>query len=183
MKRIALLAAMLVIVAGCTGGLVGLQYTPVNAVSAQCSGVVNVITFKDVRKADALGTDSSGNPVASSGDVADWVSRAVFTELANDGCDVRYHDQAGTFPADADVTGEVLQASVTQTGNTTWKAVVRVRFIVNKDGKRIYSEKGFAEVEKPVLPGVATREALLDEALGSVIGVVLPSVVKHLPKS
>lgn len=181
MKRVMPLLLALLLLAGCAGsGLVPLQYSPVNAARGECPGTVNIIKFADERGTDALGTDSKGKPVMPTGDVAEWVTRAAYTELANHGCDVRYHQIDGAFPADVTIKGEVLQASLEPTGNTTWKATVRVRFMVEKDGTVVYAEKGFAEVEKPVLPGVATREELLDEALGSVMDVVLPTVMKNL---
>ncbi|GAB7022178.1 hypothetical protein [Salidesulfovibrio brasiliensis] len=181
MKRMTGVLLALLLLAGCAGsGLVPLQYSAVNAARGECPGSVSIIKFEDARGVDELGRDAKDHPVMASGDVAVWVSRAVYTELGNHGCDVRYHEIDGAFSADATIKGEVLEASLTPTGNTTWKASVRVRFVVERDGEKVYAEKGFAEVEKPVLPGVATREELLDEALGSVMDVVLPTVMEHL---
>lgn len=181
MKRLILIGAMLLMITGCaSGGIVPLHYTPVQAVKGDCPGVVSLIKFEDERTSEELGWTKEGEPVRAAGDLGEWVARAVFTEMANDDCDVRYHEMEGAFPADAELKGQVLRASLEPTEKTAWKAVLQVRFELLRDGKTIYAEKGFAEVEKPVLPGVASREELLDEALGGVIDVVLPSIMREL---
>lgn len=181
MKRLILTGIMLLMVAGCaSGGIVPLHYTPVQAVRGDCPGVVSLIKFEDARADEVLGRTDKDQPIRAAGDLGEWVARAVFTEMSNDDCDVRYHEMEGAFPADAVLKGQVLRASLEPTGKTAWKAVLQVRFELLRDGRTIYAEKGFAEVEKPVLPGVASREDLLDEALGGVIDVVLPSVMREL---
>ncbi|WP_157054819.1 hypothetical protein [Salidesulfovibrio brasiliensis] len=123
MKRMTGVLLALLLLAGCAGsGLVPLQYSAVNAARGECPGSVSIIKFEDARGVDELGRDAKDHPVMASGDVAVWVSRAVYTELGNHGCDVRYHEIDGAFSADATIKGEVLEASLTPTGNTTWKA-------------------------------------------------------------
>lgn len=141
-----------------------------------CSGEVVVFKFKDERSTVTLGKDNDNQPIRTASDVADWVGWALFDELRAAGAAPKYRTSTVT-PGDAAlITGEVLEVSLDQTGTTTYTGKVVVRIFVEKGGTVVHREKFSSQVEDVVMPGYASENDILEEALRGLLAEAVPTV-------
>ncbi|QGY39743.1 hypothetical protein GM415_06290 [Pseudodesulfovibrio cashew] len=145
-----------------------------------CSGEVVIFKFADKRKMSRLGSDSDGTPITALSDVADWVGWALFDELRAAGCEVKYRTSTVTPGETPLVTGEVLEATLNQTGTTTYAGKVVVRVTVTKPGQPAHTEKFTSEVEDVAVPGYGTPSDIMAEVLRGLMAEAVPTICANL---
>lgn len=178
--RWAIVVLCLVALGACSSKtIVPLQYSLVTPAAGSCAEPVTVLVFQDGRGDQSIGRDGDGNRLQAGSDVADWVGWAAYEQLNAAGCSVQYRSVRPP-KGGALVTGDVLDVRLVPSGTTTWKALVKVRLIVERHGKKIPAETFVAEVEKPVIFGVVSREDLLNEALQGVMEQLVPKALALL---
>ena len=176
LKHLILLLALCCIAAGCAkNNAVKLTYA-LGPTTVPCTGEVVVFKFEDKRTGATLGKDDTGQPVTTVSDVADWVGWALFDELKAAGCEPKYRTSTVTPGNAALVTGEVLAASLNQTGTTTWAGKVTVKIMVQKAGQTVHVEKFTSEVEDVVVPGYGSTSDIMAEALRGLLAEAVPAI-------
>lgn len=176
----AVLLLALALVGGCAkGDAVKLTYALGENI-VPCVGEVIVFKFADKRPETRLGTDKNGAAVETVSDVADWVGWALFDELKAAGCDPKYRTSTVTPGSTPLITGEILEATLNQTGTTTWAGKVSVRIMLQRNGEIVHSEKFSSEVEDAAVPGYSTPSGIMAEALRGLMDEIVPAVAGRL---
>lgn len=178
--KILLLILMLVFAVGCGSAKVRLNYVLGAPMGKECSGSVMVLKFKDARGNDSLGADSDGKPVLTDDDVAEWASWALYEELGNAGCDVKYHEKREGFMADTIVSGEVNAASIKEVNTTVWRGSVRVTVTVEHGGNAVV-QTFTSEVQDTTVMS-SSRQEIMAEALRGVLAEIVPMVIRNAAK-
>ncbi|WP_242652913.1 hypothetical protein [Pseudodesulfovibrio hydrargyri] len=184
MKRVlpAALLLALTVAAGCaSGNAIKLKYALIST-DTPCVGEITVFRFEDKRPTSVLGKTTDNETITSLSDVAEWAGWALFDELENAGCKVRYRTAITAPDDELLVTGQVLELALNQTGVTTYKGRVSVRIVVSRGDATLHAEKYTSEVEDVVVPGYSSESDILAEALRGVMYEAIPAIAQAARK-
>lgn len=178
-----LLAVMAAALAACgPGNTVRLLPPPpvdASALPAPNAPSVSVVCFGDKRPdPEIVGKRRDGSAFTTSGDVAEWISRALADDLARRGLRVTFAmdtAQARSGNPDYLVTGEVEQAWLTESSAVELTAQLRVQCALASRKGRIWSETTNSSQTTGGLLSGATADNLLQETMR---GIVQPVATK-----
>lgn len=185
MKRLAISALFISIIAvvlsGCTvKSSVQLNYQPAGINMTDCNRSIAVVELVDQRDDEAVGKTNEGKLFYGERPVAEWISKALYEELAKGGCRVQYHKKESGFDTDYTLTGEIQEVFVTQASLTRYDATMKLMILLKSGDQRVF-EKRFSSVysKRTVFsPGVNSK--VLTQVLQGMMKEVIPQVHKHM---
>lgn len=177
----ALLCLAPLLLTGCAGRVVPLEYFAAQVTPPRCSVPVAVLKMTDARSTTALGTNKDGQSFLAdpSVPVADWVSYALYQELKANGCQAQYH----TLPQDLEgtvITGEVQEVNLTQKDATSYKCSIKMRLKILKNGKEVMIQQFGGEIDKVYVPSSDNPKKTLTECLQVLMGEVMDTLLPKL---
>lgn len=157
---------------------VPLVYPQPDARTPFCSSELTVANFQDQR-ADSryLGLNADDEPIKSDIPGAEWISWAVFDELSVRGCQVSHRTSAQELSG-AVLSGEVRELSLNESNPAVYDAAISVMFHLDRDGKRVWSQKFSIKVEETVFPGHEKARLIMTEALQELLSDAVPAILK-----
>lgn len=178
---IGLLAVVAALAACSANTVVPLRYQPSAPEGlAACTQTITLLPFLD-KRADTItiGDLGEGKRFYAETDVAEWVSWAMFEELKARGCNVRYHDKAGTPVGQGYVVSGSFDTVNVETGAALMaKAMIRVRVKVEKDGQHLVEQIYTGERENLGLSSVDAAQKVLSTTLQYLLQDAATDVVK-----
>ena len=145
---------------------------------------VSVVSFEDKRVDTAsIGVRRDGSAFTTSGDVAEWISRALADELARSGFQVTFAanvNQARSGNPDYLVTGQVDEVWLKENSSLEISSQMRVKCALANRKGRLWSESCNASQSRSGLPSGATADNLLLDTLRDLVKPMAQKIVQTI---
>ncbi|MFW6236658.1 MAG: YajG family lipoprotein [Desulfovibrionales bacterium] len=155
-----------------------LEYQVVSAPGSSCTQPVSVIAFGDDRNTEVIGEHGQDILLFPGQSVPQWVSWALFDELENAGCGVRFHDRAETAISDFAITGTVNKLYVSRTDSRfEYQAQMSLTMILKHQGRELMTKQYMGSVSKVGTPTTETYRDILEETLREILQQAIPDMI------
>ncbi|MDE6734229.1 MAG: hypothetical protein K2J64_02035 [Desulfovibrio sp.] len=145
---------------------------------------VSVVNFEDKRVDTAsIGVRRDGSAFTTSGDVAEWISRALADELARSGFQVTFAanvNQARSGNPDYLVTGQVDEVWLKENSSMEISSQMRVKCALANRKGRLWSESTNASQSRSGLPSGSTADNLLLDTLRDLVKPMAQKIVQTI---
>ena len=166
---------------GCAGkSAIELQYETTGINLEPCPGSIAVVEMADKRPQSAIGKTKDGQQFYAKTSVPEWVSRALYDELAGGGCRVQYHEKAYEFDTDFTLTGDIIEIFVTQKSLSDYAASMKLRIVATGGGKKVYEKTYSSTLGKTTVPSPGVNTKVLTELLQGMMRELVPDVRDRL---
>jgi len=166
---------------GCSGkNAVDLRYAPAGINVAPCAKTISVVALADKREQIAVGETKDGNPFFGKTSVTEWVSKALYDELAKSGCRVEFHDKEYAFDTDYTLVGEIEELFVKQKSLTDYSASMRLKLDVKADGQKVFGKSFATTYSKTTIVSPGVNSKVLTELLQGMMREVVPEIRDNL---
>ena len=168
-------------VIGCGGkNTVDLRYAPAGINVAPCSKAVSVVELVDKREQTAVGETKDGDLFFGKTSVTEWVSKALYDELAKSGCRVEYHEKEYDFDTDYTLVGEIEELFVKQNSLTDYSASMRLKLNVKADGQKVFGKSWATTYSKTAVVSPGVNSKVLTGLLQGLMQEVVPEIRDNL---
>lgn len=166
---------------GCGGkNTVDLRYAPAGINVAPCAKTISVVALEDKRKQTAVGETKDGDLFFGTTPVTEWVSKALYDELARSGCRVEYHEKEYDFDTDYTLVGEIEEIFVKQNSLTDYSASMRLKLDVKADGQKVFGKSFATTYSKTAVLSPGVNSKVLTELLQGLMREVVPEIRDNL---
>ena len=166
---------------GCGGkNAVDLRYAPAGINVAPCAKTISVVALEDKREQTAVGETKDGNLFFGKTSVTEWVSKALYDELAKSGCRVEFHDKEYEFDTDYTLVGEIEELFVKQNSLTDYSASMRLKLDVKADGQKVFGKSWATTYSKKTVVSPGVNSKVLTQLLQGLMREVVPEVRDNL---
>ena len=145
---------------------------------------VSVVSFEDKRvDTSSVGVRRDGSAFTTSGDVAEWISRALADELARSGFQVTFAanvNQARSGNPDYLVTGQVDEVWLKENSSMEISSQMRVKCALANRKGRLWSESCNASQSRSGLPSGSTADNLLLDTLRDLVKPMAQKIVQTI---
>ncbi|MDE7240328.1 hypothetical protein [Desulfovibrio sp.] len=145
---------------------------------------VSVVSFEDKRvDTSSVGVRRDGSAFTTSGDVAEWISRALADELARSGFQVTFAanvNQARSGNPDYLVTGQVDEVWLKENSSLEITSQMRVKCALANRKGRLWSESCNASQSRSGLPSGSTADNLLLDTLRDLVKPMAQKIVQTI---
>lgn len=145
---------------------------------------VSVVSFEDKRvDTSSIGVRRDGSAFTTSGDVAEWISRALADELARNGFQVTFAsnvNQARSGNPDYLVTGQVDEVWLKENSSMEISSQMRVKCALANRKGRLWSESCNASQSRSGLPSGSTADNLLLDTLRDLVKPMAQKIVQTI---
>ena len=145
---------------------------------------VSVVSFEDKRVDTAsVGVRRDGSAFTTSGDAAEWISRALADELARSGFQVTFAanvNQARSGNPDYLVTGQVDEVWLKENSSLEITSQMRVKCALANRKGRLWSESCNASQSRSGLPSGSTADNLLLDTLRDLVKPMAQKIVQTI---
>ena len=145
---------------------------------------VSVVNFEDKRVDTAsIGVRRDGSAFTTSGDVAEWISRALADELARSGFQVTFAanvNQARSGNPDYLVTGQVDEVWLKENSSLEITSQMRVKCALANRKGRLWSESCNSSQSRSGLPSGSTADNLLLDTLRDLVKPMAQKIVQTI---
>ena len=145
---------------------------------------VSVVNFEDKRvDTSSVGVRRDGSAFTTSGDVAEWISRALADELARSGFQVTFAanvNQARSGNPDYLVTGQVDEVWLKENSSLEITSQMRVKCALANRKGRLWSESCNASQSRSGLPSGSTADNLLLDTLRDLVKPMAQKIVQTI---
>lgn len=145
---------------------------------------VSVVSFADKRvDTSSVGVRRDGSAFTTSGNVAEWISRALADELARSGFQVTFAanvNQARSGNPDYLVTGQVDEVWLKENSSLEISSQMRVKCALANRKGRIWSESCNASQSRSGLPSGSTADNLLLDTLRDLVKPMAQKIVQTI---
>ena len=159
---------------------VDLRYQPAGINMAPCSKSISVVELEDARDRTAVGETNEGKLFFGKTSVAEWISRALYDELAKSGCRVEYHEKEYAFETDYTLIGEIKEVFVKQESLKDYGASMRLRIEVKADGKKVFGKNFSSTYSKTTVPSPGVNSKVLTALLQGMMRELVPEIRDNL---
>lgn len=165
----------------CAGkSAVDLRYQPAGIDMAPCSKSISVVELEDSRDRTAVGETNEGKLFFGKSSVSEWISKALYDELAKSGCRVEYHEKEYEFETDYTLIGEIEEVYVKQKSLTDYSASMRLRIAVKADGKKVFGKSFSSTFDKTTVPSPGVNSKVLTGLLQGLMKEMVPEIRDNL---
>jgi hypothetical protein len=147
---------------------------------APCAKTISVVALEDKREQTAVGETKDGNLFFGKISVTEWVSKALYDELAKSGCRVEFHDKEYEFDTDYTLVGEIEELFVKQNSLTEYSASMRLKLDVKADGQKVFGKSFVTSYSKKTVFSPGVNSKVLTELLQGLMREVVPEVRDNL---
>lgn len=145
---------------------------------------VSVVSFEDKRvDTSSVGVRRDGSAFTTSGNVAEWISRALADELARSGFQVTFAanvNQARSGNPDYLVTGQVDEVWLKENSSLEITSQMRVKCALANRKGRLWSESTNASQSRSGLPSGSTADNLLLDTLRDLVKPMAQKIVQTI---
>ncbi|MBD5648184.1 MAG: hypothetical protein HDQ89_11495 [Desulfovibrio sp.] len=145
---------------------------------------VSVVSFEDKRvDTSSVGVRRDGSAFTTSGNVAEWISRALADELARSGFQVTFAanvNQARSGNPDYLVTGQVDEVWLKENSSLEITSQMRVKCALANRKGRLWSESCNASQSRSGLPSGSTADNLLLDTLRDLVKPMAQKIVQTI---
>ena len=145
---------------------------------------VSVVSFEDKRvDTSSVGVRRDGSAFTTSGDVAEWISRALADELARSGFQATFAanvNQARSGNPDYLVTGQVDEVWLKENSSLEITSQMRVKCALANRKGRLWSESCNASQSRSGLPSGSTADNLLLDTLRDLVKPMAQKIVQTI---
>jgi hypothetical protein len=168
-------------VIGCGGkNTVDLRYKPAGINVAPCAKAISVVELEDKREQTAVGETKDGDLFFGKTSVTEWVSKALYDELAKSGCRVEFHEKEYDFDTDYTLIGEIEELFVKQNSLTDYSASMRLKLNVKADGQKVFGKSFATTYSKTAVVSPGVNSKVLTELLQGLMREVVPEIRDNL---
>lgn len=170
-KFLAAALAAALFLTGCAGSnLINLKFAPVGANGATCTKTASVVRFSDPNTGKAIGMREGKVALyAANQEVAEWVAKAIKTQLEAIGCKAQYHDADGVFQTDYTIVGAITKCKVNQPSSTEVSVDLRFAVTVMKNGQNMFTHEYSSAVESKQFPSSNMVADAMQQCLQEII--------------
>lgn len=167
--------------AGCTPPTqVDLMYAPASINTEACTRSAALVALEDLRDRESIGRTKDGQPYYAADSVSDWVSRALYSELERNGCEVQYHEKEYAFDTEYTITGSILKLNVTEHSFTEYSGVMDLKIVIKEGDMPVFSKEYSSTLAKTTLPSASAMREVTTEILQGLMQEIVPEVVAGL---
>lgn len=166
---------------GCAStNTVDLSYKPAGINVAPCAKTLSVVALEDKRDQTAVGETKDGDLFFGKTSVTEWVSKALYDELAKSGCRVEFHDKEYAFDTDYTLVGAIEELFVKQNSLTGYSASMRLKLDVKADGQKVFGKSFATTYSKTTVFSPGVNSKVLTELLQGLMREMVPELRDNL---
>lgn len=146
-----------------------------------CDHTIALVALRDTRTEKALGVKiDDGSYYEPGKPVPDWISRALYDELKQAGCQVEYHDTGAGFGTYYELTGDIEKFWFEERYKTKYNVAMRFVFYIHQDGALKERKEFTYAKERLATPGLTTPAEIMEETLQEAMQDIVPKLLPAL---